>query len=340
MTDTSHPRYPHRRLGFALGIAAILCWASAGAAASWLGKNLGLWPTLTIACGIGGLAQLVCYLAMGHSVRATLLPPAKLWGIILLGFPLYEFAHVAALTLSVGDTQTVGVNLINYLWPTLTVLFAVMWVPGTRGSMRLGVAAAVALAGVAVGNWRGVETVFGREAVSASNGWNGAAQLPLTPYLLVFVAAVAWAVYSALLSRWRAWADQYSTATPGFLSVSLVAAVVATARGDWRPLSSVEWLVAVLAGLIVYAAGYMLWELAIHRAPAEKLGLLSGAVPILSTLCLYAMFALTHPGDLSASLGTSRADPSDILRQLAAAALIAGAVFISMLPAKRAAAES
>jgi drug/metabolite transporter (DMT)-like permease len=321
MADTSHHHYPRRRLGFALGIAAILCWASAGAAASWLGKNLGLWPTLTIACGIGGLAQLACYLAMGHSVRATLLPPAKLWGIILLGFPLYEFAHVAALTGSASETQTVGVNLINYLWPTLTVLFAVMWVPGTRGSMRLGVAAAVALAGVAVGNWRGVETVF---------GWNGAARLPLTPYLLVFVAAVAWAVYSALLSRWRAWADQYSTATPGFLAVSLVAGVVATVRGDWRPLSPVEWLVAVLAGLVIYAAGYMLWELAIHRAPAEKLGLLSGAVPILSTLCLYAMFSLTHSGN--------RADPSDILRQLAAAALIAGAVLISMLPAKRSAA--
>ena len=49
-----------------------------------------------------------------------------------------------------------------------------------------------------------------------------------------------------------------------------------------------------------------------------------------STLCLYAMFALTHAG--------RRAGASDLLRQLAAAALIAGAVLISMLPAKRSAA--
>ena len=320
MSESAHHDYPHRKRGILLGVAAILCWACAGAAASWMGKHLGLWPTLSIACGIGALAQTVCYLAMGHSVRAVLMPPPKLWLIILLGFPLYEVAHVGALAGSASDTQTVGVNLINYLWPTLTVLFAVMWVPGTKASMRLALAAGLALAGVIVGNWKGVEVVF---------GWNGAARLPMLPYALVFVAAVSWSVYSAVLSRWRAWADKYSTATAGFLATGIIAAIICTLRGEWRPLTATEWLVAAPAGLIVYAAGYMLWELAIHRAPAEKLGLLSGAVPILSTLCLYAMFAIIQSSD--------RPSPSDVLRQLIAAVLIASAVLISMLRARRAA---
>lgn len=320
MAEAAHHYYPHRRLGIVLGIAAVLCWAGAGAAASWLGKHLGLWPTLTIACGIGGVAQLVCYLYMGHSLRALVMPPPRLWLIISLGFLFYEFAHIGALAGSASETQTVGVNLINYLWPTMTVVLACLWVPGTRATKRLIVAAALALAGVAVGNWKGVLALV-------SPG--GAEPLPMMPYVLVFLAAAAWSVYSALLSRWRSWADKYSTATTGFLAVSLVSAVVATARGDWRPLTGTEWLVAVPAGLIVYAAGYMLWELALHRAPAEKLGLLGAAVPVLSTLCLYAMFAFSPAG--------MTADAADLTRQLIAAGLIAGAVVVSMLPARQSA---
>ncbi len=329
MSEKPRHAYPRRKLGFMLGVAAMLCWAAAGAAASWLGHRLGTWPTIAVACGIGGIGQFVFYyFFMGRPVRDLLLPPPKLWLIIFLGFPLYELLHIGALANSAGENQTVGVNLINYLWPTLTVIFAVLWVPGTRGSWRLGIAAVVALAGVLVGNWRGVEAV-GQTFLSdtTATGKNACpTTLPSLPYLIMFIAAVSWSVYSAILSRWRAWADRYSTATAGFLAVSAIAAVIATVRGDWRPLTGAECLVALLAGLVIYAAGYMLWELAIHRAPAEKLGLLSGATPILSTLCIFIMFAFAHTGE--------RPDSAEVLRQLVAAGLIAGAVFISILPAR------
>jgi hypothetical protein len=40
----------------------------------------------------------------------------------------------------------------------------------------------------------------------------------------------------------------------------------------------------------------MLWEMALHRAPATTLGLMGSATPVLSTICLMTLFAIAGTG--------------------------------------------
>jgi drug/metabolite transporter (DMT)-like permease len=87
------------------------------------------------------------------------------------------------------------------------------------------------------------------------------------------------------------------------------------------------WLAFLYLGLVPNAAGYMLWERALHRAPAATLGLLASATPVLSTLCLLGLFALA---------GKSRTVPAQWLSLLTGAALVAAAaLLVSVRPRDR-----
>jgi drug/metabolite transporter (DMT)-like permease len=271
--------YPQKRAGLAMGGAAILLWSLSSACIVGMGKRLGVWQFLAITPVIGGALQIACHLAMGRSLRAILLPPPKLWIAIVLGYVLYMILYTQALVSSATDAQAVGVSLANYLWPTLTVLFTVWLVPGAHMHGRLAAGMVLSLAGVVL--------AIGRDIL-----WPGAG-VSIWPYVLGCLAAVSWAVHCALMSRWRHWAQAYAAAPAGFLIVSVVAAGVCLWRGEWEPMDLRIWSGVILTAIGPWAGGYMLWELALHRAPGTTLGLFGSATPVLSTLFFLGMFAWT-----------------------------------------------
>jgi len=122
-----------------MGAGAILLWSLSSACIVFAGKQLGIWRFLAITGLISGLLQIAGYLWMGRSLRSILKPPPRLWLAIALGFVIYQFLYAAALVTSTTETQVVGVSLMNYLWPSLTVLFTTWLVPGQRMHMRLAI---------------------------------------------------------------------------------------------------------------------------------------------------------------------------------------------------------
>jgi hypothetical protein len=82
----------------------------------------------------------------------------------------------------------------------------------------------------------------------------------------------------------------------------------------------------ILAAIGPLGGGYMLWELALHRAPGTLLGLLGSATPVLSTVCLMGMFALT---------GSVRAGGARYAVLLAASVLIGAAVVLGRTPIRQ-----
>lgn len=271
--------YPRVRAGLALGAGAILIWGLSASATFMMGKRLGVWQFLAIIPTLGGLLQIGGYLALGRGLRSLLNPPPKLWIAIALGFVAYNLLYTTALVTSRTDAQVVGVSLMNYLWPALTVLFTVWLVPHVHLHGRLILSLALSLAGVLLANGRAV----------MGPGTGGV----LWPYALGGLAAVAWALHCALISRWRQWAQDFAAAPMGFLTVGLVAAVICLVRREWEPMDARAWGGAILTAMGPWAGGYMLWELALHRAPGTMLGLFAAATPVLSTLCLLGVFALT-----------------------------------------------
>jgi drug/metabolite transporter (DMT)-like permease len=107
------------------------------------------------------------------------------------------------------------------------------------------------------------------------------------PYVLALVAAVTWAVYSALLARWRTWAKDFLTSPIGFLTIGLSSCVIlSVTKPNGAALNSSGLLLTLLYGAGPLAAGYLLWELALSKAKVQSLSLIAAATPVLSTLLL------------------------------------------------------
>ncbi len=309
------------RTGILLGAGAITLWSLSSALVKLGVEWMGLWQFMAIAYGLGGVSQMVMYrLLMGRELRSLVVLPGRLWVLVCVGFVIYLMAYNCGLAIAGSDENlTVGVSLMNYLWPTLTVVFAVLLVPGTRATWLLGAATATALCGLAVANWRAIAQVFGTSGGEVSAGTS------IPPLALGGVAAVSWALYSATLNRWRKLAEGHATSPVGFLLVSAASAALCTAGGQWRPMTAGAWAVVGIAGALSGAIGYMFWELALHRAPAKVLGLMGAATPILSTVALLAAMAMWPAAN-------GHHAPPQYANLMIGAAMVAGAVVLSLLP--------
>src|SRR5262249_17418447 len=118
----------------------------------------------------------------------------------------------------------------------------------------------------------------------------------LLPFFLAAIAALTWAVYSAILVRWRIWAQEYVTSPIGFVLTGLVAGVVMVGTASWpAEVSLLGGVMTFLYAAGPLAAGYLCWELALPKTNVETLSLIAAATPVLSTLILCA-FLQAKPG--------------------------------------------
>src|SRR3990172_1040739 len=181
-----------------LGLAAILAWATSASCVLWIGRQMGIWQFLAIGSVIGCIGQVVFYRMLGRRPRDLFTMPPLLWVLAALGFVVYSACYAAGLLAAASDAQAVGVGLGNHLWPILTVVFSLFLVPGTRMSMRLGLALSLSLGGLVLANWHEI----------VQPGASGAAM----PYVLGGLAGVCWGLYFALVARWREWGQPVAAA--------------------------------------------------------------------------------------------------------------------------------
>jgi drug/metabolite transporter (DMT)-like permease len=291
-------------------MGAVLFWSLSSALIFLGARAMGTWGFVAVASVTGGLLQLVLRRVYPGELRSALWLPWRLWAVPVACFVVYGLTWPWALASST-PRQVLGVNLINYLWPVLTVVLSVWWVPGVRMTGRLGGALALAVAGLALANLSPIH-----ELLSPSGGAEARGAQRFLPYVLALVAAVTWAIYSAVLARWKAWAGNYVTSPVGFIVIGLVAAVILWATGGTpaKVAPQAIWL-TVLYGIGPLAGGYLLWELALTRARVQTLGLTAAAIPVLSTLLL-CCFLRKMPGAellaaallVSAGVGLSRGE--------------------------------
>jgi drug/metabolite transporter (DMT)-like permease len=268
-----------------MGAGAVLLWSVSSTCIVFMGNRLGIWQFLAITSSLGGLLQIAGYLAMGRSLRSVLFPPPKLWLAMIFGFVMYLLLYTSGLVTASTEAQAVGVSLMNYLWPALAILFTTGLVPGERMHARLVISIVLSLASVLLAN--------GRDIALPGSG------VSIWPYFMGGAAAASWAVYCALTSRWRRWAKDYAAAPMGFLMVGAVAAGVCLWRREWTPMDGRAWGLALLTASGPWAGGYMLWEMALHRASGITLALLGSATPILSTAWMIGLFAVTSAVPIS-----------------------------------------
>ena len=268
-----------------LGVLAILFWSSTIGFSRQLAEQLG---ALTAGCIIhttAGLLGILILVMRGY--RTHLLPVLHLPRRYLLGCGALMVAYLILLYLSLGlaqnHSQVIVVGLINYLWPTLTLLFSLP-ILGHKANAWLPVGSLLALVGIGIAVFGGQEIAW----ADLRGAW--------LPYLLVFAAAVCWSLYTNLAKRWLGEGDANGVALfllAGGLGLGLMR-LFSPETSTWSPTTF-----AILAYMILCPAflAYTFWDLGTRKGKMIFLAALSYFTPLLSTITsVLVLQAPTSPG--------------------------------------------
>lgn len=243
--------------------------------------------------GFGPVLGAALIYTFGAVSLFIVLKPARLSAypkkyLLVSGF-LFVF-YEAAISLSIGlaatSTQTVELSMVNYLWPSLTVLMNSTATSGGRGFLRAVPGAAIATVGVmlAVGGDAGLDV----GVVAADIASN-----PL-PFVLTFAAAIGWSTYSVVTPRITNGKD----ATAYFMvGVAAVFWVVFAAQGAPAPAGgfSAASVLSLLCATGSIAAGYACWNHGLLFGNVSRMAVASYAAPFLSAVASSIILGLSLP---------------------------------------------
>lgn len=260
---------------------------------------IALWATLA-ALGVA-LAHVPPFLLTGLALMMGCLPALPRWrqwrvplSTLLLGiYGLFGFHFL--LFIALRHAPPVEANLVNYLWPLLIVVLAPVVLPGVRLRAVHVVAALMGFSGAAL-------AIAGGRELSGGFSWG---------YVAALGSAFIWATYSLLTRR----VADFPTAAIGLFGLvsgvlSLLCHVVLEPAVT---LSLRDLALIALMGLGPLGAAFFFWDRALKTGDPRRIGILSYATPLGSTLVLIWV-----------------ADRALTLSIVAAAVLIIGAAVLGM----------
>lgn len=260
-------------------MGAILLWSTTFAFARSLSEQVGPLTAGAAAYLVGGAVVCLVRLRLSGKALSGLreLPRLYLFGCGSL-FVFYTAAIYLAVGLATDREQVLEIALVNYLWPTLTILLSLPLL-GKRGSLWLLPGTVLALSGVFLVMTQGAAVSWG--ALGGHLHRNPAA------YLLALAAAVAWALYSNLARRWsvpgRGGGVEWFLLAAGLVLLGLRMGVTEPAAWGWRPVGEVLGLAAATA------LAYILWDVAMRKGNLLLVVAMSYFTPLFSTVlsCAY-----------------------------------------------------
>lgn len=238
---------------------------------------MGLIRTVTEQFGPIGGAALIYTVSSVFLMLVMGMPKFKHFSLryVLIGgalFVSYEICLALALGMANDRHQALEMAVINYLWPALTVLFAVFL---SRKPVHILVYPSVALAFVGVA-W----TITGDSGFSVMQISANIATNPLT-YSMAFGGAIIWAIYCNITK-------QLANGQNAIILFFMATAIALWIKYFLSSESTLVFTVPATLNLaltgVVMGSGYALWNVAILRGNMVLLATLSYFTPVISTL--------------------------------------------------------
>jgi drug/metabolite transporter (DMT)-like permease len=245
------------------GVAAILLWGGFATLAALTG-SMPPFQTTAVTFLIGGLLGVIVAIVRGRAGHLAPTPGSFLLG--LYGFFAYHALYFAALK----RAPPAEVQLVASLWALLIVLFAAL-LPGGRLRARHVVGGVIGLVAAGLLVW----PRLGATADSAS----------LVGLALAFGCALVWASYS-VGSRMFAGVPSESLAVTSLATAALAWACHAAFETPVWPATGAGWLALVGLGVGPLGIAFWFWDEGMKRGDVGLLGVLSYAVPVVSTALL------------------------------------------------------
>ena len=195
---------------------------------------------------------------------------------LLLGglmFVTYEASISLSIGLASTAEQSVEVSLVNYLWPTLLVLFTAALSKRQGALWQALPGAIIATVGVAM--------AVGGNSLDVQSALRNITSNPL-PFALAFAGALIWSVYAAISPTMS---GGYDGTTIFFCSVAVALWIIHFASGDGLPAQApgIGGYVALIACAVSIAGGYACWGYGMLHGNMETLAVGSYATPVFST---------------------------------------------------------
>ncbi|VVE65430.1 Aromatic amino acid exporter YddG [Pandoraea captiosa] len=248
-----------------IGLSAVVLWASIVALIRDVSVSLGATGG---AAAIYTVASIFLALTVGFPKLSTFPRRYLLWGGLL--FVAYELCLSLSIGYANSSRQAIEVGMVNYLWPTFTLVSAIVFnkqranwlvVPGFLLSM-LGIC-------WVLGGDRGLD-LPGMLVNIADN--------PLS-YGLAFVGAILWAAYCTVTARI---ADGKNGVTPFFMLVAVALWIKYFAGGGGAMSLDLRSGTCLVAAAAAMGFGYAAWNVGILRGNVTILVGASYFIPVLS----------------------------------------------------------
>ena len=257
-----------------LGMLAILFWGTTIAFSRSLTEQLGPLTAASWIYMLSGIWGCIYLISKPRGIQKTFqLPILYLIGCGTL-FIFYMVCLYLAVGLAFSREQVIEVSIINYLWPGLTLIFSLP-ILHKKGKIILIPGIVIAFAGFYLATVN--SGMFSWEA------FKGNFQVSYLPYLLAFMAAITWGLYSNLVRRWAGHAE--GGAVPLFLLVTGL--VLTTIRfmfseeSYWTPRVIVELLYMSVFPTFL---AYIFWDRAMRKGKIILVASLSYFTPLLSII--------------------------------------------------------
>lgn len=247
-------------MNYATGLAllAIFFWSTLAISAEKL-SGVPIFFQLGVAFAIPGLGSF--FFLRRLSIRNWL--EIVFCSAGLIGYHLSLFA---ALRLAPAATA----NLINYLWPLFLVLMTPLFFPTKKLSFKVLWAASLCLLGVFL--------LVGSAPLSKDF---------LQGYVLAFLAAFLWPIYSLMKSRFSQLPESTSLVWSCLIASTFFFIASSLSEPFPQNLSQQELILLIWMSLFPFGAAFYLWGMALKKGDSRNIGLLSYLTPLLSTAWLF-----------------------------------------------------
>lgn len=196
---------------------------------------------------------------------------AYLWLGGLL-FVTYEIFMSLSIGFANNRAQALELGMINYLWPSLTVVFAIL-MRQQKGSWLFAPAIGICFLGI-------VWVIKGNAPWSADLLWQNIQSNPLA-YFLAFSAAFLWAIYSVITRRF----GNGENGVPLFLAATAFILWIQYAISNEPTLGfDLKGLEQVMLSGALMATAYSCWNHGIQHGNIMLMAVMSYFAPILSGL--------------------------------------------------------
>lgn len=250
------------------GFAAILLWALLGPLTKASG-NVPPLQLMAMSFGVAFLVFIIRWRMKGLTMASQFSMPLAVWLLGIVGYCgnllLYFYA--------MRNAPVAQINLINYVWPMLIILFSAA-LPGERLRWWHLLGAVIGFVGVLTLFWTGERIDIQSRYVPA--------------YIAVFCSAAIWAGFSVTMRRVKKVPSEAFGAFAAGTALLALVSHLAVEQTAW-PATPGQWIAVAGLSLGPICLAYIAWNIGIRHGHVRLLAAGSFSIPILSTLILVLM---------------------------------------------------